>query len=610
MEPMHVPDTTSYRIVSAPADHVGLPPRRKAVDASRLRSSLLAGVLLAAVAPAQVVTFGVPNPGSGSLNAQPWGIATGATSLHTYRAADLRSWGLCVGAQLVDLAVAAATSGSGVYLAPSCTLAVGHLRVDPPVPGAWTTHLDSPAIVHDLASGPFTFAWTEGVWNPLPGVAAAGFVWDGQRDIGVLLSTSPGTLGTFPSGTSSGLRHFAGVFGATTQSPFVLSGYAMAARLSFVPSAACASRTSVGVGCYDGAYSFHQQFSRQSDFDLGGSAASPRTLLATPIPAGYRVANGASAWRPPAGTPVLDNRVVPGPMEDDSLSRPLQLPFSFPFPGGSTTVVHAAADGYVLLGATADIEGTPTPNTALLGSGLARLAPMWCDLDPTMNVSVSPASGVYFDVDPTNGTAYVTWLDVGIGSFFMPGQSSIHVQCVLHADGSYEYRYGAVVITPFTQIDPVLVGWSQGGSLGTSANLHGSIDLSAALPFATDGPDSRRLWLESDLPILGANLALTALDVQSPSPLAFFAFGDTQVPGTDLGYLGAPGCFSYSNANLLCIAAPVTFVGGAGTSTRNVALPNAPVLIGVLLVAQAIAFTRNNALQLATSNGLSLLLGR
>lgn len=63
-------------------------------------------------------------------------------------------------------------------------------------------------------------------------------------------------------------------------------------------------------------------------------------------------------------------------------------------------------------------------------------------------------------------------------------------------------------------------------------------------------------------------------------------------------------------ANLLSIAAPVTFVGGAGTGTLNVPLPNAPALVGVPLVAQAIAFTRNNALQLATSNGLALQLGR
>lgn len=605
---MQLPSTPSATVLPMPSDPAGLCPRRRA--AGRLRSLLFACVLGAAVAPAQTVSFGVVNPGNGSLNALPWGAANGATSLHTYSASQLRLWGLCAGARLVGIAVAAGTSGSGVYRAPSCILAVGHLRVDPPVPGAWPTHLDAPAIVHDLTSGAFTFGWTQGIWNPLPGVAAAGFVWDGQRDIGLLLSTSPGTSGTFSSATSSGLRHSVAVFGATTENPVVLNGHAMATQLTFVPSATCATKTSLGTGCYDGAYSFHEQFARQSDFDLGGSAASPRTLLATPIPEGFHVANGASAWRPPSGPPVPDNEAVPGPMQDDSMSGPLQLPFPFPFPGGSTTVVHAAANGYLLLGATAATTSTATPNTGELVSGLPRLAPLWCDLDPTMNLSINPAAGIYFDVDPGNLAVYVTWLDVANGGFFIPGQSSINVQCVLRADGSFEYRYGDVGMAPFTLPSAVLVGWSQGNSLGTSARLLAPLDISAALPFATDGPDSHRLWLESNLPVLGMNLALTVGNVQSPAPLAFFAFGDTQVPGIDLGHLGAPGCSSYSNANLLCVATPVTFAGGTGTGTMNVALPNAQALVGVQFVTQAIAFTRNNALHLATSNGLALQLGR
>lgn len=571
---------------------------------------VLALVLMAA-APAQTVPFGVPDPGT--LNAIPWHVATGNTSLHVYSATLLRQWGVCAGAQLVDLAVAAAASGSGVYNAPQCTLAIGHLLVDPPSPGAWATHLDAPAIVHDLAAGPFAFGWTQAIWNPLPGVAAAGFVWDGQRDIGVLLSTSPGTTGTFLTGTSSGLRHHVAMFGATTQTPIVLNGYAMAARFTFAPGSLCATKTLYGTGCYEGAYTFHQQFTGLSAFDLAGSAATPRTVLASPVPAGFLVANGASAWFPPVGPQVLDNSAVPGPMQDDSISAPLVLPFAFPFPGGSTNVVHAAANGYVVLGPTTAATDTTTPGSGALVSGEPRLAPLWCDLHPATNLPVNPAAGVYFDVDPANQAVYVTWLDVAdAGSFTpLPGQSRINVQCVLHANGSFEYRYGAFVLAPFTFPTALLVGWSQGTSLGPSAHLLAPVDISAAMPFATSGPDSWRLGFDSNLPILGTNLTLTVSNVPNLVPLAFLVFADAQVSPIDLGFLGAPDCFAYTSANLLWTQAPITLGGASGgTGALSVALPNSQPLVGLPLFTQAMAFTLNNDLHLATSNGVALQLGR
>ena len=76
-------------------------------------------VLLAALAPAQAVTFGNPNPAT--LNALPWGVAGGSTSLHVYDATLLRLWGVCAGAQLVDFAVA--DTGPGI---PETQLA--HIR--------------------------------------------------------------------------------------------------------------------------------------------------------------------------------------------------------------------------------------------------------------------------------------------------------------------------------------------------------------------------------------------------------------------------------------------------------------------------------------------------
>jgi hypothetical protein len=294
------------------------------------------------------------------------------------------------------------------------------------------------------------------------------------------------------------------------------------------------------------------------------------------------------------------------------MSAPLLLPFTFQFPGGSTNVVHAAANGYVVLGPTTATSSTATPSTGLLISGQPRLAPLWCDLDPATNLPINPAAGIYFDVDPGNQAVYVTWLDVAdAGSLPLPPQSHINLQCVLHANGVFEYRYGAFVSSAVFFPAAVLVGWSQGNSLGTSARQPGPVDISAAMPFATNGPDSWRLGLNSNLPILGTNLTLTVSNVENLVPLAFFVFGDTQVPGIDLGFLGAPGCSAYTNANLLWASAPVTFGASfLGTGALTVALPNAQSLAGLPLFTQAIGFTLNNSLHLATSNGLALQLGR
>ncbi|MFY9342351.1 MAG: hypothetical protein WAT39_07670 [Planctomycetota bacterium] len=575
------------------------------------RRRTLALLLLAATAPAQTVVFGSVNPTT--LNAIPWGLTGGCTSLHVYPASMLRLWGACAGAQLLDFAVAAGSGGSGTFLAPQCTLAIGHLTVQPPVPGAWTNHLAMPAIVHTVAAGPFTFAWSQGSWNSLPGVAAAGFVWDGDRDIGVVVSTSPGTTGTFATGTSSGVRHHTPVFAATTQSPTVLNGYAMAARLTFAPGGPCATATQVGTGCHDGAYSFYQQFADVAAFDLQGSVASPRTLVANPVPAGFQVADGVSAWFAPTGAPVLDNGAVPGPMQDDSLSAPLVLPFAFAFPGGSTTVVHAASNGFVLLGASAATTSSTTPNTGALASGAPRLAPLWCDLDPAFNLPTNPGAGIYFDVAPGNQAVYVTWREVAVrGLFVQPGQSSVSVQCVLHANGSFEWRYGAITAPSFPLLSgPVLVGWSQGNAQGGSARILSAIDISSALPLQTNGPDSWRLGLDSSLPILGTSLTLTVVNVPNIVPLAFLVFGDTQLAAVPLGALGAPECFAYTNANLLWTSLPVALGGGSGgTGSLSIALPNVPGLVGMPLTSQALAFTYNNPLGVATSNGLTLQLGR
>ncbi len=203
----------------------------------KLRSALIvmAVVALAGVATAQLEVFiDNNNPATGTSNTIPWGQAGGYTSLHVYTAAQLAAAGVCPGATLADFAVAPSSGTSGTYNAPQARLQIGHLAVDPPVAGAWTTHLDSPVIAHDITAGPYTFPWTLNTWTSLPGVSTAGFAWDGVRSIGILYTSSAGTTGTFNARrTPTNLRHGVNVFNATTQAPTTNGLFAMKTRMTW-----------------------------------------------------------------------------------------------------------------------------------------------------------------------------------------------------------------------------------------------------------------------------------------------------------------------------------------------------------------------------------------
>jgi hypothetical protein len=113
------------------------------------------------------------------------------------------------------------------------------------------------------------------------------------------------------------------------------------------------------------------------------------------------------------------------------------------------------------------------------------------------------------------------------------------------------------------------------------------------------------LQLGSNLPRLGTNFVLTVSDVPNVVPLAILFFGDTQLPGPDLGSIGAPGCRGYTNANLGSASVPVV----AGTGAATIPIGSSTALIGLTATTQAVAFTLANPLNLVTSNGVLWTIG-
>src|SRR5262245_12527201 len=192
-------------------------------------------VALTGASFAQVVYIDNNNPALGTSNTFPWAQTAGFTTLHVYNAAQLTAGGIGAGATLTDIQVAPSSGTTGTYNAPQARLSIGHLASSPPIAGAWESNLVSPTVIHDLTSGPFTFPWTLNTWTSLPGVAAAGFVWNGVSDIAIFYTSSAGVTGGFNAHrTATNLRHAVAVFNATTQAPTSNGLFAMKVGLTFV----------------------------------------------------------------------------------------------------------------------------------------------------------------------------------------------------------------------------------------------------------------------------------------------------------------------------------------------------------------------------------------
>lgn len=110
------------------------------------------------------------------------------------------------------------------------------------------------------------------------------------------------------------------------------------------------------------------------------------------------------------------------------------------------------------------------------------------------------------------------------------------------------------------------------------------------------------------LPQLGnAGFALLLNNVPATSPVGLFAFGASVVnPGIDLTFIGMAGCFGYQTADI------GIFTGGfvvSGTSSLPLPIPSTTSLAGAAFASQGLSFSLATSLGLASSNGVSLVLG-
>ncbi|MEO6596950.1 MAG: hypothetical protein ABIP94_19565, partial [Planctomycetota bacterium] len=349
------------------------------------------------------------------------------------------------------------------------------------------------------------------------------------------------------------------------------------------PWSGCATATDYGTGCISAQDSFFEVMSAPA-FDLAGTTM---TLLRTPN--GYTAVNGIpGAIVPPTGAAVIIANA-------DDIVQTVALASPMPVPGGTTSSLSVSSNGNIALSVTGNGAGFAPDVGNFLNFAQTSVAPSWHDYNP----AIAGSGKILYE--QVAGFAYVTWDNVYVYNTTVPDQFQVQLEL---ATGNVTVVYGA-----FSGAGPdYLVGYSRGGP---SPRPEAS-DLSVALsgPIQVADVAVRGLTLTTNgLPLLGnLSFGLNASFVANLVPLAFLFIGDGQLPGVDLGFLGMPACRAYTNANLTSATFAVTLP--AGTGTQGLPIPNAAGLVGTVLTMQAVAFSLATPLNLVTSNGTRIDLGR
>ena len=385
-------------------------------------------------------------------------------------------------------------------------------------------------------------------------------------------ASSPHDSGTNPTVFETHFFFFDLAASAWTFSPNGQGGYAVTSQ------AACAfaSVTSVGVGCPKPATTY-ELFDPANPFDLANTALEF-------IPTG----GGGYVVTPIAG--FFSGFTGVQTFFDDQSQGPFNLPFTFQYPGGSTSAIDISSNGFIWLQAGNFNSRCCNGDEFSFTTDAASIAGMWMDLYPPGATS----GGIYFDTVGTT-EAHITWSNV---PEFSSGGSNTF-QITLRSDNSFRLSWGSTTNVSHD----ALVGFSSGA--GTTPP--GSIDFSSGT-FTTSAGGTPLLLSPQpgSRPQLGATFGMNVDQITPGSALGIMLFGLSSFPtGIDLAFLGMPDCSLYVSLDAQ-LAFPLT-----GTPTPYAfGVPSTSTLIGTVLHAQATTLTPGaTPFGLLTSNGLSLTIG-
>ncbi len=389
------------------------------------------------------------------------------------------------------------------------------------------------------------------------------------------------------------------VAGAWITPSAALNTYDTCVRLNYTPDPQAALFTTLGEGCYFRARGFYENHpGAAGTYDLANSG-----IQMIPLGANYLVVSQPSTpIALPSSTALTATPAASGSSGwDDGLSAPITLPFTFPFPNGSTNTITVSGNGFVYLAsfASTDYGFVGAPYGSLLGwkDGPPRIAGFYSDMDAD---PATGAGGIYYDVDPSGLSATVTFYDVPEWPLATTvGRNTFSI--TLHATGQVDINYNSLATHVAT--NNALIGFSE----GNANRLPNPQDLSGTMPFQSgDGAIPPILGM-SARPVLGTNPKFVTTNITSGTfaQILILGLSGLNTP-VDLSIYGMPGCNQYINP----FSSMANFLTPNNTFEQTIVIPANPAFINLQYFVQAAPLTAGlNSAGILTSNGLCAKIG-
>jgi hypothetical protein len=390
---------------------------------------------------------------------------------------------------------------------------------------------------------------------------------------------------------------------ALTATGGTVSAFCPAVRFGYTIPAGIAKHDPYGTGCYSIANSFYEQFP-------GAFPASSNDLTNTTVLGSQNGSGGYDALTIPGATVVPPTGIGLG-LADDQISAAIPLPFTFDYPGGSTSQIFVDSNGSIALNsavAPVSINNSTTPAT-LLNATNHRLAASLQDLLPDGATNVQ---NVFAEVDPNSPNVFlITWLNVPCfvdTAVNTPSGLTSTFQIALIDNGTadgFEFRYQTLVNDSDSYGGAAVTGFSLGGGAIDGGNQ----DLTAS--FVSTATELGGLSLfGSPRPVLGNPVSYTLSNVRPNLGVSVMLASFVQIPGgLPLPLIGvnAPGCNAYVDANNSFSFGPLLF--GAPSSGFSYTWPLGP-WSGVTAYVQGFELTPGlNPIGVISSNGMKVELG-
>jgi len=347
-----------------------------------------------------------------------------------------------------------------------------------------------------------------------------------------------------------------------------------------------------GAGCYDNSITYYEEFPALA-FDMAGvPGVSVRSFQMVPNGGGgYMIGPGSDLWfgddgtglastegatpgAPPLSASILnvDDGVTTIDLAAAGFTHLVDVPGSH---GGVETSLTIDSNGSISV--DPGLQSDFTPSVAELLGGPQRFAPFWSDLSPNIQGSI------HWDIDATTGNGYVTFLDVP--DFGLPpGAPGNSFQIAFLPAGVIDVRYEDVF-----QSLPTLTGVS----VGNGAPDPGPSDIYDAVSMLVNTVDLGAYQVSPKLftnirPVVGTGPLDLILDDLDANIIfgAILASATQDIPGTDLGFLGMPGCNAHIDP-LVNDSLGLLFPAGAVSVTQTFAATIPPGFSGLTFFLQA-----------------------